>query len=42
MVQKKNGKSEANKSTTMPQTNDAKVSRATKLAGKSTETPNGN
>ena len=43
MLQKKNGKSKANKSTTMQQINDAKVSRATKLAGKSTETPdNGN
>ena len=42
-LQKKNGKSKANKSTTMQQTNDAKVSRAIKLAGKSTETlDNGN
>ena len=43
MVQKKNGKSIANKSTTMQQVNYAKVLRATKLGGKSTETPdNGN
>ena len=38
MLHKKNGKSKVNKSTTM-QTNGAKVSTATELAGKSTEAP---
>ena len=40
MLHKKNGKSKVNKSTTM-QTNGAKVSTATELAGKSTEAPDG-
>ena len=39
MVHKKNEKSKTNNTTNLQQTNDAKVSAATKLAGKSTETP---
>lgn len=39
MSHKRNGKAKANKSTTMQQNNEAKVSIATRLAEYSTETP---
>ena len=43
MAQKKNGKSKTNKTTTLQQTNDAKVSATINLVAKSTETSdNGN
>lgn len=37
MAQKKNGKSKTNKTTTLQQTNDAKVSATINLVAKSTE-----